>query len=209
VPCTGLHSWTKCSSTFGTSVDRSVIITEIAEVLSKQLDSQVMLVGAGQSALTGQELLAKMLDRFLIRVQLSDTDVEVVTREVLLQKQPTARSEVEKLLSRHAGEVSRQHRTPRSDSAPATRTSSSTITAASRTPPLLGGVFSPSGCRWHARAVALAAWYYPRNRWERLAECPSDRLFPPINFTPCGFEADRHRVLPAGSMTASPLWRTH
>src|ERR1039457_4790944 len=67
-----------------------------------------MLVAAGQSALTGQELLAKMLDRFLIRVQLSDTDVEVVTREVLLQKQPTARSEVEKLLSRHAGEVSRQ-----------------------------------------------------------------------------------------------------
>ena len=67
-----------------------------------------MLVAAGQSALTGQELLAKMLDRFLIRVQLSDTDVEVVTREVLLQKQPTARAEVEKLLSRHAGEVSRQ-----------------------------------------------------------------------------------------------------
>ena len=67
-----------------------------------------MLVAAGQSALTGQELLAKMLDRFLIRVQLSDTDVEVVTREVLLQKKPTARSEVEKLLSHHAGEVSRQ-----------------------------------------------------------------------------------------------------
>jgi hypothetical protein len=92
----------------GNSVDRSVTITEIAEVLSKQLDSQVMLVGAGQSALTGQELLAKMLDRFLIRVQLSDTDVEVVTRKVLLKKQPAARSEVEKLLSRHAGEVSRQ-----------------------------------------------------------------------------------------------------
>ena len=67
-----------------------------------------MLVGAGQSALTGQELLAKMLDRFLIRVQLSDSDVEVVTREVLLQKKPSARSEVEKLLSRDAGEVSRQ-----------------------------------------------------------------------------------------------------
>src|SRR6202167_209556 len=49
-----------------------------------------------------------MLDRFLIRVQLSDTDVEVVTRKVLLKKQPAARSEVEKMLSRHAGEVSRQ-----------------------------------------------------------------------------------------------------
>ena len=92
----------------GTSVDRSVTITEIAEVLSKQLDSQVMLVGAGQSALSGQQLLAKMLDRFLIRIQLSDADVEVVTREVLLQKKPTARAEVERLLSQNAGEVSRQ-----------------------------------------------------------------------------------------------------
>jgi len=64
----------------GTSVDRSVVITEIAE----------------------------SLDRFLIRVQLSDTDVEVVTREVLLQKKPTARAEVEQLLIVHAGEVSRE-----------------------------------------------------------------------------------------------------
>jgi hypothetical protein len=107
LPCT-IFILDEVQQYIGTSVDRSVTITEIAEVLSKQLDSQVMLVAAGQSALTGQELLAKMLDRFLIRVQLSDTDVEVVTREVLLQKQPTARAEVEKLLSRHAGEVSRQ-----------------------------------------------------------------------------------------------------
>jgi hypothetical protein len=107
LPCT-VFILDEVQQYIGTSVDRSVTITEIAEVLSKQVDSQVMLVGAGQSALTGQELLAKMLDRFLIRVQLSDTDVEVVTREVLLQKQPTARSEVENLLSRHAGEVSRQ-----------------------------------------------------------------------------------------------------
>ena len=107
IPCT-IFILDEVQQYIGTSVDRSVTITEIAEVLSKQLDSQVMLVAAGQSALSGQELLAKMLDRFLILVQLSDTDVEVVTREVLLQKRPAARSEVEKLLSRHAGEISRQ-----------------------------------------------------------------------------------------------------
>lgn len=107
LPCT-IFILDEVQQYIGNSVDRSVTITEIAEVLSKQLDSQVLLVGAGQSALSGQVLLAKMLDRFLIRVQLSDTDVEVVTREVLLQKQSSARSEVEKLLSRHAGEVSRQ-----------------------------------------------------------------------------------------------------
>lgn len=107
LPCT-VFILDEVQQYIGTSVDRSVTITEIAEVLSKQLDSQVMLVGAGQSALSGQQLLAKMLDRFLIRIQLSDTDVEVVTREVLLQKKPTARAEVERLLSQNAGEVSRQ-----------------------------------------------------------------------------------------------------
>ena len=107
LPCT-VFILDEVQQYIGTSVDRSVTITEIAEVLSKQLDSQVMLVGAGQSALSGQQLLAKMLDRFLIRIQLSDADVEVVTREVLLQKKPTARAEVERLLSQNAGEVSRQ-----------------------------------------------------------------------------------------------------
>jgi hypothetical protein len=92
----------------GDSETRSVLITDIAEVLAKQLDSQVMLVGAGQSALTGIRLLNKLMDRFLIRVQLSDTDVETVTRKVLLQKQPAARAEVQKLLDHNAGEVSRQ-----------------------------------------------------------------------------------------------------
>jgi hypothetical protein len=107
LPCT-VFILDEVQQYIGTSVERSVVITEIAEAVQKQLDCQVMLVCAGQSALTGQELLAKMLDRFLIRVQLSDTDVEVVTREVLLQKKPTARSEVETLLSRNSGEVSRQ-----------------------------------------------------------------------------------------------------
>jgi hypothetical protein len=92
----------------GDSETRSVLITDIAEVLAKQLDSQVMLVGAGQSALTGIRLLNKLMDRFLIRVQLSDTDVETVTRKVLLQKQPSARSEVQKLLDENAGEISHQ-----------------------------------------------------------------------------------------------------
>src|SRR5439155_21548522 len=103
IPCTILIL-DEVQQYIGNSVDRSVTITEIAEVISKQIDSQVMRVGAGQSATTGQDLLGKLLDRFLIRVQLSDTDVEVVTRKVLLKKRPTARSEVEKLLSRLAGQ---------------------------------------------------------------------------------------------------------
>src|SRR5258708_12818570 len=67
-----------------------------------------MLGGGGQYAVTGVRLLNKLMGRFLVRVQLSDTDVETVTRKVLLQKQPAARAEVQKLLDQNAGEVSRQ-----------------------------------------------------------------------------------------------------
>lgn len=92
----------------GDSNDRSVLVTEVAEAVSKQLDSQVMIVGAGQSALTDVVLLHKMLDRFTIRVPLSDAEVEQVTRKVLLHKKPTSVAEVRKLLDANAGEISRQ-----------------------------------------------------------------------------------------------------
>lgn len=92
----------------GESSDRSVLVTEVAEAVSKQLDSHVMIVGAGQSALTDVQLLQKLMDRFTIRVPLSDAEVETVTRKVLLQKKPTTVAEIRSMLDKHAGEVSRQ-----------------------------------------------------------------------------------------------------
>jgi hypothetical protein len=74
----------------GESNDRSVLVTEVAEAVCKQLDSQVMIVGAGQSALTDVPLLQKLMDRFTIRVPLSDAEVEQVTRKVLLHKKPAS-----------------------------------------------------------------------------------------------------------------------
>ena len=92
----------------GDSNDRSVLVTEVAEAVSKQLDSQVMIVGAGQSALTDVQLLHKLMDRFTIRVPLSDAEVEQVTRKVLLHKKPASVAAVRKLLDANAGEISRQ-----------------------------------------------------------------------------------------------------
>ena len=106
-PCT-LLILDETQQYIGESETRATLITEIAEAVSKQLDSQVMLVAAGQSALTGVKLLHKLLDRFTIRIQLSDTDVEAVTRKVLLRKQPTAVNCIVEMLETHAGEVSRQ-----------------------------------------------------------------------------------------------------
>ncbi len=107
IPCTILIL-DEVQQYIGNSETRSVLITEAAEALCKQMDSQVMLVAAGQSALTGTSLLNKLLDRFTIRIQLSDTDVETVTRKVLLSKQPSALSPIAEMLAEHGGEVSRQ-----------------------------------------------------------------------------------------------------
>ena len=107
VPC-ALLVLDEVQQYIGESNDRSVLVTEVAEAVSKQLDSHVIIVGAGQSALTDIPLLQKLMDRFTIRVPLSDAEVETVTRRVLLQKKPTAVGDVRSLLDKHAGEVSRQ-----------------------------------------------------------------------------------------------------
>jgi hypothetical protein len=106
-PCT-LLVLDEVQQYIGESNDRSVLVTEVAEAVSKQLDSQVMIVGAGQSALTDVPLLLKLMDRFTIRVPLSDAEVEQVTRKVLLQKKPASMADVRQLLDANAGEISRQ-----------------------------------------------------------------------------------------------------
>lgn len=91
----------------GDSTDRAVHVTELAEAIQTQLDSRVLLVASGQSALTGTPQLQRLKDRFRITVQLSDTDVEAVTRKVLLHKKASAAGPIAEMLARHAGEVSK------------------------------------------------------------------------------------------------------
>jgi hypothetical protein len=107
MPCT-LIVLDEVQQYIGESNDRSVLVTEVAEAVAKQLDSHVMIVGAGQSALTDIPLLQKLLDRFTIRIPLSDAEVETVTRKVLLQKKSAAVADVRSLLEKHGGEISRQ-----------------------------------------------------------------------------------------------------
>jgi hypothetical protein len=107
LPCT-LLILDEAQQYIGDSQQRASLLTEVTEAVSKQLDSHVMVVAAGQSALTEIQLLTYLLDRFTIRVPLSDAEVETVTRKVLLQKKPSAVTDVRTLLDRHAGEVSRQ-----------------------------------------------------------------------------------------------------
>lgn len=91
------------------NIERTREVVEVAEALEKQLDSRLLLVGAGQSALSSDvPEFSWMRARFTISVELSDADVENVTRRVLLAKRPEKIEAVRQVLAGHAGEVARQ-----------------------------------------------------------------------------------------------------
>jgi len=93
----------------GNDPGRSTDVQEIAEAICKQLDSRVLLIGAGQTALAGNvPFLQRLVGRFTISVELSDADVETVTHRVVLAKKADKRKVVEETLSDHAGEIDRQ-----------------------------------------------------------------------------------------------------
>lgn len=93
----------------GEEQDRARDVVEVAEALSKQLDCRILVIGAGQNALSAQAPHFQWLkDRFTIPVELSDTDVETVTRRVLLQKEPKHVTDIRQCLDLHAGEIERQ-----------------------------------------------------------------------------------------------------
>jgi hypothetical protein len=93
----------------GQDPDRSKAVQDLAEWICKELDKRVLLIGAGQTALAGNvPMLQRLKDRFTIPVELSDTDVETVTRRVVLAKRADRRKDIEKALANCAGEIDRQ-----------------------------------------------------------------------------------------------------
>jgi hypothetical protein len=92
----------------GDSNDRATTFVELSEAIQKELDSRVLLVASGQSALSSTPQLQKLKDRFRISVQLSDADVEAVIRKVILLKKASAQSDIQTVLEANAGEVSKQ-----------------------------------------------------------------------------------------------------
>ena len=93
----------------GDSSQLSYDVQLIAEALCKQMDSRILLVGSGQTALAGNiPLLQRLKDRFSLSVELSDSDVETVTRRVVLAKKTDKLKVIEDTLNSHAGEIDRQ-----------------------------------------------------------------------------------------------------
>ena len=108
IPCTVLVL-DEVQLFIGGDPGRSKAVQDLAECVCKQLDSRLLLIGAGQTALAGNvPLLQRLTGRFTIPVELSDSDVEMVTRRVVLAKKADKRKAIEDDLGTHAGEIDRQ-----------------------------------------------------------------------------------------------------
>jgi hypothetical protein len=72
------------------SADRAMRVQEVIESLSAGFHGRVLVIATGQSALNSTPVLSKLLGRFPVQVQLSDSDVEEVLRETVLKKKASA-----------------------------------------------------------------------------------------------------------------------
>lgn len=90
------------------SADRAMRVQEVVESLSKNFKGRVLIIATGQSALASTPVLSKLLGRFSVQVQLSDSDVEEVLRETVLKKKASASKPLGELFSANGclGEIS-------------------------------------------------------------------------------------------------------
>lgn len=107
LPCT-LLAIDEIQQYIGEKLQRAMDVQEIAEHCCTDLNSRLLLVGTGQSALTGTASLARLQARFTIKVPLSDTDVESVIRQTVLAKKPEREADIKKVIEANQGEISRQ-----------------------------------------------------------------------------------------------------
>lgn len=92
----------------GDSLDKSYKVQEIAEACATQFSSKLLLVATGQSAITNTGSLERLAARFPIQISLSDTDVEAVTRAIVLMKKPDKFDDVKRLIDQCSGEIYQQ-----------------------------------------------------------------------------------------------------
>jgi len=92
----------------GDDTSRSYVVQEVVEACSKRFGDRLLFLGTGQTALSGTPALQRLQGRFTVNVELSDTDVETVTRRVVLAKRPDRVNDIKGMLDGNAGELDRQ-----------------------------------------------------------------------------------------------------
>lgn len=91
----------------GDDTGRSYVVQEVVEACSKRFGDRLLFLGTGQTALSGTPALQRLQGRFTVNVELSDHDVEKVTRRVVLAKRPDRVNDVKSSLDANSGELDR------------------------------------------------------------------------------------------------------
>lgn len=91
----------------GEDTARSLAVQEVVEACSKRFGDRLLLLGTGQTALSGTPVLQRLQGRFTVNVELSDHDVETVTRRVVLAKRADRLTDIQSMLEANAGEIDR------------------------------------------------------------------------------------------------------
>ena len=79
----------------------------LAEDLCSRFDGKFLLAGTGQNALTDTPILQKLMARFRVPIQLTNTDIQTVIRKTILDKKPSAITPLNTKLDASSGEISR------------------------------------------------------------------------------------------------------
>ncbi len=91
----------------GQDPQRSMDVQEAVEACCKKIGGKLLFIGTGQTAVTGTANLKRLEGRFTVRIELSDADVDAVIRQVILAKKPGAFQEIESVMQKNLGEISR------------------------------------------------------------------------------------------------------
>lgn len=87
--------------------NKTIEIQNLAELICSHFDRKFLLVGTGQNALRDTPYLQPLKERFLVEVNLSDTDVDTVTRKTVLEKKATKIPVLNKMMEDSLGEISK------------------------------------------------------------------------------------------------------
>ena len=106
IPCT-IIILDEVQQFIGTDANLAFDVQLLAEDLSSRFDGKFFLIGTGQNALSDTPNLQRLMARFRVPIQLTNTDIQTVIRKTILDKKATSIAPLNTKLEASSGEISR------------------------------------------------------------------------------------------------------
>ncbi|HOY12325.1 MAG TPA: BREX system P-loop protein BrxC [Saprospiraceae bacterium] len=106
IPCT-IIILDEVQQFIGTDAKLAFDVQLLAEDLSSRFDGKFFLIGTGQNALSDTPNLQRLMARFRVPIQLTNTDIQTVIRKTILDKKPSSFAPLNAKLEASSGEISR------------------------------------------------------------------------------------------------------